>query len=96
MTELEKKDRMKSIEQKIIDVLTRYEAANPVEPNLLILPFEDYIVLQLRTAQSNRDNSTAYTHFREDYSAGKFYLGMIVEYDHSATEIVIKHIKKGG
>ena len=71
------------IEDKILNVREEFMAQSVIPPVLLILPFNDYLEL-MEFAEELSGSLDA------DYSRGKMYLGMIVDYDFDATDIVIK------
>ena len=75
------------IEDKILNAREKFLAQSLIPPVLLILPFNDYLELMEFTDELNEDSPP---HLKQDYSRGKMYLGMIVDYDFVSTGIVIK------
>lgn len=75
------------IEDKILNALERFISQNLIPPKLLILPFGDYLELIEFTEELNKNSSP---NTKQDYSQGKMYLGMIVDYEYDADKIIIK------
>jgi len=68
-----------------------YIIMNTLQPKLMILPFKDFYHLHLYTQYIMSDRSVVVNPILTPH----FFMGMVVDYDYDATEIIIKGFPNG-